>query len=376
MAGKAKASVVIASRGRRFVLVRHKERAWEFPGGMIRKDETELDAAKRELSEETGLVGHHWKDLGIVNDGLALFTCKASGKPNPRSGEISEVKCFYVPPQALSFPREEAFEFLRLSGRPGKTKVDYDRAADYFDDVRVSRPEHIGVWAENLVKWGRIGKGSRVFDVGCGTGRYTVGLAKITGADVWGLDASRGMLAKACSKTPGKWMLGDASALPAPSESFDAVIIMLVLQHVEDEVKVLTETLRILKPGGRLVIVTVSHGRIRRHLMRHFPGMVKLDLDRFIPLPELKWHLRDVGFRDVHSHRIVTRGPDTNVDELVERFRKRYISTLVLLPREEFEKGLKVFEERVRKLYKDEIEYLIDLTFVEARKSSVWPSFL
>jgi ubiquinone/menaquinone biosynthesis C-methylase UbiE/ADP-ribose pyrophosphatase YjhB (NUDIX family) len=368
MAGKAKASVILAHRGRRFVMVRHGERAWEFPGGMTRKGETNLSAAKRELKEETGLKGKQWKDLGIVKDDLALFACQASGKIQPKAKEIAEARWFNVPPASLSFPRDEVFEFLQISGRKGKTRVDYDKAADYFDDVRVSRPEHIGTWAENLIKWGRIEKASRVFDVGCGTGRYTFGLAEKTGAEVWGLDASKGMLMKACGKRPGRWIRGDASALPAPSETFDTVILMLVLQHVDDEVKTLLEAFRTLKQGGRLVIVTVSHGRIRRHLMRHFPGMVKLDLDRFMPLPELKWHLGMTGFQNVHSHRIVTKGPDTNVDELVERFRKRYISTLVLLPKDEFEKGLKVFEERVRKLYKDEIEYLIDLTFVEAQK--------
>ena len=47
--------VIIAQKGGRLVLCRHRERAtWEFPGGHIEAGESAIDAAKRELNEETG----------------------------------------------------------------------------------------------------------------------------------------------------------------------------------------------------------------------------------------------------------------------------------------------------------------------------------
>lgn len=367
MAGKIIGSVVIARRGRRFVMVRHKTRAWEFPGGGILKGESELDAARRELKEETGLIGTNWKHLGEVKGFLALFSCDASGDLRPTAEEIAEAGLFSAPPITLSFPRTEAFEFLRLAGKKQKIRVDYDQAAEYFDDVRTARPEHLDVWLRNIIRWGRIDAGSKVADIGCGTGRYSLGISKL-GAGVIGLDASSGMLAKACAKKKGIWAHADASALPVTDETFDTAVLMLVLQHVDDEPLALAEAFRILKSGGRLVIVTVSNGRIRRHIMRHFPGMVSTDLDRFIPVPELKRHLAEVGFTGIRSHRALTKGPDSNVDDVIRQFRRRYISTLVLLPKDEFERGLAVFEKKVRTLYGNRVENTIDMTFIEATR--------
>ncbi len=328
-----------------------------------------MAGAKRELKEETGLSGENWNPIGKIKGNLALYTCNVSGRGKITAGEIKDAKWFNVPPITLSFSRAEAFELLRIAGKSAKGRVNYDLASEYFDDVRINLPEVLEVWTENLIKWGEISQGQKVLDVGCGTGRYSLEIMKRTGAEVFGLDSSKGMLSKACEKSPGLWIYADAQRLPVPDETYNTVILMLVLQHVDDEPQAISEAYRVLKPGGKFVVVTVSHGRIRRHMMRHFPGMVSLDLKRFLSIPELKWHIQDAGFTGVHSHRTKNTPQVQTVEEIIGRFRKRYISTLVLLSQEEFEKGLAIFEKRLRKLYGNEVENIIDLTFLEARKS-------
>ena len=212
-------------------------------------------------------------------------------------------------------------------------------------------------------------RGGWVLDAGCGTGRYSMEINKRAGAKVTGIDFSRGMLSKASAKNHGIWLQGDASNLPFDDAAFDTVIIMLVLQHVDDEPRVISQARRVLKPGGQLVIVTVSHARIRSHIMRHFPGLVKIDLDRFMPVPELKWHLVDLGFDEIHHHTVRSQPTQASIDDMIHRFRKRYISTLALVPEGDFEKNLAIFEKELRKNYGQTIENQVELIFIESRKA-------
>ncbi len=64
-------ALAIPHRGDRFLVARRAEGLhlaghWEFPGGKIRPDEKPVDAARRELAEETGLIGAEWEPLVVV----------------------------------------------------------------------------------------------------------------------------------------------------------------------------------------------------------------------------------------------------------------------------------------------------------------------
>jgi ubiquinone/menaquinone biosynthesis C-methylase UbiE len=362
-------AVVVPLIGHGFAMVRQKNRAWEFPGGQCKKGEAALQTAKRELREETGLCGKAWKEIGTINQGkLAVFACQAFGDWHVKAKEISEARKFRVPPMSLSFSRKEAFELLENAGGREKGCVDYDQAAEYFDDVRGVNPESLKPWLRNLIRYGEIRRNSLVLDIGCGTGRYATELMKETNAKVIGLDPSAGMLGKACKKRAGCWLRADAQNLPLIDNRFDAAIIMLVLQHVDDEPLALAEAWRMLKPGGKLVVVTVSQARIKRHIMRHFPGLVEIDLHRFLPIPELKWHLKDVGFERVRTHFVNMSKNLQPVESIISNFRKRYISTLILVSPLDFETGLVKFERTLRRLYGSSVESGVELTFLEARK--------
>ncbi len=105
-----------------------------------------------------------------------------------------------------------------------------------------------------------------VGDLGCGTGTITAALAPHV-ARVIGVDASDEML-KAAADRLGvgdsgtasniDFRLGPLEALPIDDTSLDAALLVLVLHHLPAPADALREALRVLKPGGRLVIVDMA----------------------------------------------------------------------------------------------------------------------
>jgi SAM-dependent methyltransferase len=94
-------------------------------------------------------------------------------------------------------------------------------------------------------------EGRRVLDLGCGKGRFAAHLTE-AGAEVVGLDVSKGMLGKAGGLDRVR---GSAKRLPFADRSFDGVIAIEVIEHVGAVGPVLAEARRVLRPGGRLAIV-------------------------------------------------------------------------------------------------------------------------
>lgn len=93
--------------------------------------------------------------------------------------------------------------------------------------------------------------GLRLLDVGCGNGSYTTELARHA-AWVCGLDAQQKHLAGFRDPVPRVRALGDM--LPFPSESFNAVTMIEVLEHTKSDAAVAVECHRVLRPDGRLIV--------------------------------------------------------------------------------------------------------------------------
>lgn len=103
--------------------------------------------------------------------------------------------------------------------------------------------------------------GRLALDVACGTGDLAAALAG-AGADVLGVDFTYEMIARAPAKDARVgWLQGDGQRLPVASETFDLVTIAFGLRNVEDRRIALREMLRVLKPGGRLIVLEFSMPR-------------------------------------------------------------------------------------------------------------------
>ena len=102
-------------------------------------------------------------------------------------------------------------------------------------------------------------KGKKVLDVGCGNG-YVLSKYAAEGADVFGIDITQAGI-DLCNKRfgysslTGDFRVADAQSIPFPDDTFDCVCSMGVLHHVPDTQKAVDEIYRVLKPGGRLIVM-------------------------------------------------------------------------------------------------------------------------
>ncbi|MGH3090717.1 MAG: methyltransferase domain-containing protein [Gaiellaceae bacterium] len=113
---------------------------------------------------------------------------------------------------------------------------------------------------------GRLDRGERVLDLGCGAGTDTLVAAQMVGPEgrVVGIDMTREMLAKARAATAElgatnvELLEAEAERLPFPDASFDVVISNGVIDLIPDKDAVFAEIFRVLAPGGRIQVADVT----------------------------------------------------------------------------------------------------------------------
>ncbi|MGH7642704.1 MAG: bifunctional demethylmenaquinone methyltransferase/2-methoxy-6-polyprenyl-1,4-benzoquinol methylase UbiE [Candidatus Dormibacteria bacterium] len=182
------------------------------------------------------------------------------------------------------------------------------------------------LWRRRATQLARIEPGDRVLDVCCGTGALAALLSRRVGprGDVIGVDLTEAMLEVARSRVRGvEFVLGDACQLPFPDGSFAATTMAFGLRNISDRQQALRELARVLRPGGRAVILEFSqvHPLLEpayrwysRHLIPPIArGLLGGDgayryltdsIAAFAPPEVVSAWLREAGFRKVHVHRM------------------------------------------------------------------------
>lgn len=249
--------------------------------------------------------------------------------------------------------------------------VDYSDIARYYDKVRITSPDYLRFWSSKITHYGSIDRNSRVLDIGCGTGRFTLMLSKITKAEVYAVDPSEDMLDEAKKKDKKKkvtWSKGAVEKLSFPNEFFDCVYMTFVFHQIKNRKKAMAEINRVLRPKGKCVFMTTSYAHIRRSPLYMFPGLAAIDLARFPSLPEFKRILKKGGFRNVHYHLNRYEDHGFAIDDYLKRVKSKHISTLSVLSKEEFERGYQVFERRLKEKYLDYVDIPSGVYIVSGEK--------
>ncbi len=145
------------------------------------------------------------------------------------------------------------------------------------------------IWRHRSLKWvvDRYAE-QKILDIACGTGDFSIAIAGKSHPDtsVTGLDLSEGMLAVMRNKVVEAGldakisaMQGNCEKMPFPDDSFDVATIAFGIRNFQNRDTALKEILRVLKPGGRLVILELSvpSNSLLRYLYNlYFSGVLPL----------------------------------------------------------------------------------------------------
>lgn len=141
---------------------------------------------------------------------------------------------------------------------PGEVSTMFDGVAGHYDLVNSLMTVGMDArWRKHMVKALGVKRGDRVLDIAAGTAVSTHAVQQLSGAWVVGTDFSLGMLQQGRGRHV-PLVKNDAMNLSFHDASFDGACIAFGLRNVHDPVVAMKEAYRVLKPGGKYVVLETS----------------------------------------------------------------------------------------------------------------------
>lgn len=227
----------------------------------------------------------HWNHAAAGNaDSLALAyqPCCLCGVEDAAPVAVGEDFEYRTSRDSFLAMRCRTCGLVYLNPRPACTELDRIYPASYH--AFQFSPENFGLVhrircrleARRLLSYGKhLGDVARILDVGCGDG-FHLRLLKQYGRQGWkleGVDTSE-RAAEAARDAGLKVHLGTVESADLPADSYDLVLLIATIEHVADPPAVLRAAARLLRPGGRAVIVTDNTATLDFRLFggRHWGG--------------------------------------------------------------------------------------------------------
>jgi ArsR family transcriptional regulator len=251
-----------------------------------------LGVAQSSVSRHLGLL----KDAGLVTEereaGFVYYRIAESARANGNGALWSLLQTHFdagAGDRAVRADEARMQEVLRLRKENFET---------HGDQRQLVPGRSWAAWARAL---GHLLPPLDVADIGCGDGYLTLEAARWA-RTVVGIDRSDEVLERAKALATRRrvanveWKKGDLSRLPLRDESVDVALLSQSLHHASDPERAIAETMRVLRPGGRLLILD---------LREHDQAWVRNRFgDRHLGFSssELETLLRGAGMSDVRVH--------------------------------------------------------------------------
>ncbi len=219
------------------------------------------------------------------------------------------------------------------SGGERRSKVDqmFDSSAKHYDWItRVMSFGSGGWYRRQALQRAGVAAGHKVLDVGAGTGEVSLLCQDMVGAAgfVVALDPSKGMLGVAVQNGVRRATLGLGERLPFPEGTFDFVTMSYALRHVADLQEAFSEYRRVLKPGGKILLLEITRPQgafTKAFLKVYMKGIVPLltrlfrgskeaeelmryywdTIEHCVPPEKILETMAGTGVREVRRHRVM-----------------------------------------------------------------------
>ena len=165
------------------------------------------------------------------------------------------------------------YQRVRTEEKADHVRAVFDSVADRYDLMNDLMSFGIHrIWKRVAVELAGVRRGHRVLDLASGTGDLAARFAGLVGPEgvVVMSDINAAMLDQGRMRMADRGLLGNveyaqinAEQIPFPDDSFDCISIGFGLRNVTNKQRALEDMLRVLKPGGRLLILEFSHPRNR-----------------------------------------------------------------------------------------------------------------
>lgn len=226
-------------------------------------------------------------------------------------------------------------------------RVDYDLIAHLYDEPGRNYntdPQLIEFLAQKNLP------NPHILDMGCGTGKQlTADHEEFPELRMVGLDLFHGMLYQAYKRCKAiTWIQGDSTNPPFGDNRFDYITNQFSYHHVQNKPRLIAETHRILKPGGRFVITNLDPWSMAGWIVyNYFPASWERDLSDFLPVDELVSQMKKNGFCNVQEKRVHSKSEE-NLNEFLRYASQRHrTSQLIATQDQEYEDSIARLKDQV-----------------------------
>lgn len=220
-------------------------------------EEIRRDVGSLSILEDTRIISAAIKARKPGSSGAGSEGCGCTGRasrdPVAASGEGLQASCCGAGGAQSDSP--DAGE----RPTPAGVRAYFERVAGEWDDLR--QGFFTDAVRDEVLRWVQPDPSARIADIGCGTGFLSAAFAPQV-AEVHAVDASVAMLDQARANLAAfgnvRYHPSDGMRVPLPDESVDAAVANMYLHHTPDPQQTIAEMVRILRPGGRLVITDLD----------------------------------------------------------------------------------------------------------------------